>query len=146
MAQGTFSGKISDWVAQTKERTLAVRNEAAQRVVEVMQTPVGAGGNMPVDTGFLRASLRATLGEPGFSVTYNPGDGSSHAYDAGTVSLVISSAHIEDTISAIYTANYAPYVEYGTSKMAARRFVGLAVQQWPRIVSEVAAEAQTRSK
>jgi hypothetical protein len=144
VSQQDFSATVNSWITETKERLLAVRNESAQRVIEVMQTPVASGGNLPVDTGFLRASLRATLGEPAFPVTENPGG--SFSYDAGTVSLVIADAKITDTITAVYGANYAIFVNYGTSRTPARRFVDLAAQQWPRIVEEVAAEARARAK
>jgi hypothetical protein len=144
MADKDFKALVGDWVAETKERTEAVFKESAQRIIEVMQTPVAGGGNLPVDTGFLRASLQATLGEPAFPVTENPGG--SFSYDAGTVSLVIADAKITDTITAVYGANYAIFVNYGTSRTPARRFVDLAAQQWPRIVEEVAADARARAK
>lgn len=39
MAQGPFSAGVTAWIAETRERMAAVRQEAAQRVVEIMQTP-----------------------------------------------------------------------------------------------------------
>lgn len=39
MAQGSFSSAVSAWVKETKEREIAVRNLAAQRVIEAMQEP-----------------------------------------------------------------------------------------------------------
>lgn len=41
--------------------------------------------------------------------------------------------------------NYARHQEYGAQGRAGRRFVGLAAQQWLRIVEEVAKEAQSRA-
>ena len=143
MAQDSFSAQVDAWVEDKIELQDAIFKESVQRTIEAMQVPVSSGGNMPVDTGFLRASLQAALGDPGFSVVFKPTDGSSFTYNAGEVALVIASAHLGETITAVYTANYAFFVEYGTSKMGARRFVGLAAQQWPRIVSEVAAEARS---
>lgn len=144
MPQSDFTAQISAWVAQTKARGDAVLRESAQRVIEVMQTPVAGGGNMPVDTGFLRASLQATLGEPAASVTFNPGN-AKVSYDDGAVNLVIAGAHLGDKISAVYSANYAVYVEYGSKGGSGRRFVGLAAQNWPAIVSQVSSEAQSRA-
>lgn len=145
MPQSSFAAQVSEWVAETKLRAELVFKESAQRVIDIAQKPVRDGGNMPVDTGTLRASLMATLGTPGFAVTFNPGTGHSRTYDAGAVSLVIANAKLGDTITAVYTANYALHVEYGTSKMRPRRFVGLAAQQWQRIVDEVCVEAKTRA-
>lgn len=144
MSQQGFTTVVARFAESTKQKGEAVFKEASQRIIEVMQTPVGAGGNMPVDTNFLRASLRATLGDPGFSVEYNTSDGTSYTYDASATSLVIAGAHLGDRISAVYTANYAFFVNFGTSKMPPRQFVGLAAQQWQRIISEVNAEAQSR--
>lgn len=39
------------------------RNRTVMGVVNEAQRPVGAGGRMPVDTGFLRRSIRAAIGK-----------------------------------------------------------------------------------
>lgn len=144
MAQGSFTGVVTAWVAQTKARQIAVRNESAQRVVEIMQTPVAAGGRMRVDTGFLRASLVAINGDALPSQVIHPG-GQSYTYDGGQTSLVIAGADLTDTLTFVYTANYARPREYGARGQPGDRFVGLAAQQWQRVVTEVVAEAQTRA-
>ncbi len=143
MPQGSFSAQVDAWVGKTKARMEAVHKESVQRTIEVMQTPVGAGGNMPVDTGFLRASLMARVGIPALPTRENPG--AKVSYDPGQVTLVIAGAKLSDPINAVYTANYARHVEYGARGRAGRRFVALAAQQWPRIVSEVVTEAKARA-
>ena len=40
-----------------------VYQEALVLLAEDMQKPISEGGNMPVDTGFLRSSLKASLGD-----------------------------------------------------------------------------------
>jgi hypothetical protein len=144
MAQQSFTAQINAWVAATKERGEAVFKQSAQEVIETMQTPVAAGGNMPVDTGFLRASLRTTLNAPTQGGLANPGTPAQ--YDSGSVSLAINGAGLGDTIYAVYTANYASFVEYGSRGRPGRGFVRLAAQQWPQIVDQVAKEAQSRSQ
>jgi hypothetical protein len=141
----SFSATVDAWVAETEERLIAVFREAAQRVIEKMQVPVGAGGNMPVDTGFLRASLLATLNSPAEAIRFKPENVEAFAYADQQVALVIAAARIGDTIYAVYTANYARFQEYGTEGRAGRGFVRLAAQQWQQVVSEVAAEAQARA-
>jgi len=111
--QTSFSAVVSAWVAQTKERMSAVRKEAAQRVVDIMQTPVALGGNLPVATGFLRASLQGQVGMGNFSAKLKPEGAAKFTYDGGEVSLVIASAGPADPITFAYTANYAQHVEYG---------------------------------
>ena len=146
MAQGPFASGVTAWVLETKERMTAVRAEAAQRTVEIMQTPVAKGGNMPVDTGFLRASLQGAIGQGGFTPRENPNPDGSFAYDAGPITLVIAGAAPSDAITVAYTANYAAAANYGARGRPGRQFVGLAAQQWPRIVADVSAEAQARAK
>jgi hypothetical protein len=146
MAQGKFSAQVSAWCAETKSRMRAVRNEAIERTVAIAQTPVAKGGNMPVDTGFLRSSLRISRGAFATGSLPNPNPkapkGTLDNYDPGSVTLILLQTPIEEPIYAVYTAAYARYQEYGTSKMPGRRFVGLAAQRWPQIVAEVAAEAE----
>lgn len=182
MAQGAFTGQVSAWVAETKQRMLAVRNESIERVIEIMQEPgpskastkiaiasgsglgklrkdgtrgaskkgfgpvfSGGSGNLPVDTGFLRSSLMASAGKANFMLRPNPDDTKRYSYDAGQITLVLLKANLGDPVEAVYSANYARAIEYGTHGRAGRRFVGLAAQQWPRIVNDVSREAQARN-
>jgi hypothetical protein len=133
-----FAAAISDWARQTEARMAAVFRESAQRVIEDMQSRV------PVDTGFLRASLQVTLDGPVPMSRPRPA-GTTHAYALTAAVLAIAGAQVGQTIFASYGAAYAAHVNYGTSKMAGRQFVGLAAQRWPAIVAEVAAEAQSRA-
>ena len=145
MAQGPFTAGVNAWVAQTEARMRAVRAEAAQRVVEIMQTPVAKGGNMPVDTGFMRASLQGQIGMGLFGPMSKPKGVDKFDYDAGPVNLVIAGSKLTDTITVAFTANYAIHQEYGARGRPGRAFVRLASQQWGRVVQEVSAEAQTRA-
>lgn len=143
-----FSAQVDAWIRQSEQRFEAVFRESAQRVIAEMQKPVGAGGNMPVDTGFLRASLLATTGSPPqIRKDHVPEKGASYLGDdaAGQVALVIAGAGIGQTIYACYTAAYAAFVEYGTSKMAGRGFVRLAAQRWQQIVDQVVSEVRSGS-
>lgn len=144
MAQGSFTATVQGWTEQTKDDMVWVYKESAQRLVEVMQATRSMGGNLRFETGFLRASLVATTGALP-SVTFKP-DGVDHfSYDAAQINLVIVGADISQPISIVYTANYARPREYGSNGQLGDRWVGLAAQQWQRVVSEVAAEAQSRA-
>lgn len=146
MAQGRFAAQVEAWAKKTKARQEAVFREAAQRTIEIMQTPVAMGGNLPVDTGFLRASLMAIpRGRPLPLLRDKPEGDGQHSYDAGQISLVIAQTPIETGVTAVYVANYARFQEYGSRGRAGRRFVGLAAQQWPRIVREVVRDAKART-
>ncbi|CAN7168973.1 hypothetical protein [Brevundimonas sp. LjRoot202] len=145
MAQGSFSAKISDWVRETKERRDAVHKESAQRVVEIMQTPRGAGGHMRVDTGFLRASLIATTGQSLPATTDKPDVPTAFSYDAGQINLTIAGAEISQPLTFVYTASYARPREYGAHGQPGDRFVALAAQRWPQVVTQVCEEAKART-
>lgn len=144
MAQGRFAAQVSAWAKKTEGRIEAVYKESAARVIRAAQVPVGSGGNMPIDTGFLRASLVVGLGSDLPAQTFNPGEG-RFSFDAISVDLVISGADIKTPITAAWTANYARHVEYGARGRAGHRFVGLAAQQWQGIVAEVCREAESRA-
>lgn len=142
----SFSGQVSEWVRQSEDRMRRVFRESTQRVVAEMQTPVGAGGNMPIDTGFLRAGVVASTDAPTpIDPKARPQKGQSYVYNGGNVTLVIAGAELGQTVWVTYTAAYAAHQEYGTSKMAGRGFVRLAAQRWPSIVDEVCSEAFSRA-
>lgn len=142
MASGSdFAAQISAFCSATKERQTAVFRESVERVVDAMQTPVAAGGNMPIDTGFLRASLRLTKDAPISATLANPGG--SHSY-GGEVSLTLAGAEPGETLFACYGAAYAAAVNYGRNGKPGRMFVQLAAQRWPMIVNQVCADLQTR--
>ena len=143
MADTNFSAAVSAWVMQTQQRAEAVFRESAQRVIAEMQKPVGAGGNMPVDTGFLRASLQISTDKPASMTAVNKGE-QRHFIPKPAV-LTIATVKYGQTIYASYTAEYASFVNYGTSKMQGRHFVETAAQKWPQIVAKVAGELQSRA-
>ncbi|SFS42277.1 hypothetical protein [Brevundimonas viscosa] len=145
MAQGSFSAQISAFVAKTKERREAVHKESAQRVVEVMQTPRGLGGNLRVNTGFLRASLIGTTSVALPATREKPDGPAAFSYDAGQISLVIAGAEITQPLTFVYTANYARPREYGARGQPGDRWVALAAQRWPQIVSSVCDEVKART-
>lgn len=143
MPQGSFAAQVGAFASKTKERMTAVRNAAVERTIEEMQTPVAKGGNLPVDTGFLRASLQVTTGAPIPAVQPNPGAG-SFSYSGQQVVTVLSGAPLDAVIYAAYGANYAVFQEYGARGRPGRRFVALAAQNWTRNVEEAARELEAR--
>jgi hypothetical protein len=164
MAKG-FSNAVIRFKDVTIAKIEAVFRQAAMEVIEEMQrvgpsmhskigpgdkkqggTPSGGqGGHMPVDTGFLRASLVVSLNSPARSVTNNPGQVGAFTYNEGTTSGIILAAQFGDLIYAVYTANYARHVEYGAQGRPGYGFVRLAVQNWPKIVDKVARRVRAQA-
>jgi len=110
---------MDKWIRRSQVRIDAVVKQSAQDLVNTAQTPRAKGGNMPVDTGFLRNSGMASLtGMPS-------GTGSTESQ----VTLTIYRAKPGDTIYFGWTANYAKYMERRYA------FMRLAAQQWQDIVN-----------
>ena len=132
-----FQAQVGAWAKNSKAALEAIVHEAAQSVVDDMQTAVGNGGNMPVDTGFLRASLLASSSSmPQISEANVGAKDSSYSYSSGPVSLVINDTPIGGTLYCGYTAAYAAHVNYGSNGRAGRLFVELAAQKWPQFVKQ----------
>lgn len=133
----TFEAQVAEWARKVQGAEQLIFQESAQELVSQMTALV------PVDTGFLRASLRAsTTAMPVMSLE-NPGAGAFNL-DAGEISLVIAGADIGDTIYLGYTANYGAYIHYGANGRAGRPWVAMVAQRWQQIVNEKAAEVRSR--
>lgn len=140
-----FAAQVADWVAQSKAAQEAIFHEASQRVIEDMQMTRAEGGNMPVDTGFLRASLQVSNGSmPQIRADAKPAGAGAYSYDAGAAALVIDNTPLGGKIFAGFVAAYAGFVNYGTGKTPARLFVELAAQKWVAIVKQVEQELSAR--
>lgn len=140
-----FSAQIRDWVKKTEGAAEAIFRQSAQDVINLAQTPVGDGGNMPVDTGMLRASIQTSVDSV---AAYIPKEGDTD-HDAATNAaiLAIATAGLDDEIVVEWTANYARYVHdgytpkrsnpeaEGAKSVAGRKWVTLAAMEWQAIVN-----------
>ena len=144
MATLSFSAAVAQWADKVEGAVEAIFKEATQEVVEEMQRPVGQGGRMRVDTGFLRASLLASSASMPAISAAKPVEGGTYTPDFGQIEAVIAGADIGDTLYFGYTASYAGYREYGANGQPADGFVRLAAQNWPIIVDRKAAELKAR--
>lgn len=153
-----FAATVDEWTRKAKGGVENVFKQSVQDVIIDMQTPgwsvagtksaiaaggkrkkgvVGAngkGGNLPVDTGFLRSSLRVSIGGPATGLIDRP-EGNDYTWqEERSYRMMIDRAPITQDIYAVYLAKYAGYVEYGTSSTPARGFRRLAAQKWPMFV------------
>lgn len=124
----SFAAQIDQIKADTLVKMTAVMQESIQDVLEDAQTPVGAGGRMPVDTGNLRNSLASELNGGGFGPE-----------GAGAYALTIAGMEIGDTARFAWTAAYAMRLELGFSgadslgrnyEQPGRHFVGTAAAKF----------------
>ncbi len=140
MASSKFAAQVGAFAEKCKRRQLAIFRESTQRVAQRAGVPETRGGKMPVDTGFLRNSVAA-------SVTGMPSTG------AQPPELVLLNVQIGDTVWVGWTAAYAMRMEYGfegddslgrTYSQAGKGFLRAQVQLWDRIVADVTAEVRRR--
>lgn len=129
MAQ-TFAAQLKDFAGLTSAKLELVVKQSAQDMFSDAQNPKALGGNLPVDTGFLRNSFVSALN----------GQGSVTGPDA--YALTIAGMELGDSVFGGWTAEYARHVEYGTSKMAGSFFALRAAQNWPAIVARNAQKAR----
>lgn len=126
----SFSAQIDDIIKTNERRIEALMRESIQEVIDEAQTPVGKGGKMRVDTGFLRASGRISFtGMPQGPI--RPDDGKKYDYDAGPVELELGNLKAGGTVFFGWTAVYA------AAREARDGFLESAVQNWSSIVERV---------
>lgn len=139
----TFVASVSDWATKSNARMKGIIQESAHSLIEQAQTvgpsvanpSGGAGGRMPVDTNFLRASMAVSF--DGMPVGPSKGDPkTAYQYDEAAVTLMIARYELGQTIYAGWTAAYSVFPEekYGFCRGAA--------QNWQSIVSQVVQEAK----
>jgi hypothetical protein len=125
----SFTQQVNAWIDKAERRIDKVIKQSAADVFAEAQRPVAEGGNMPVDTGFLRASLQT---DSGGSASSGP----------DSYLLAIAGMQPGDPITGVWTAEYARHVEYGARGRPPRRFVGQAAAQWPEIVARSVAKVR----
>ena len=126
----SFEAQISDWVRKTQRRTEGVFKESAQELFRIAQTPVKAGGHMPIVDGFLRDSLQTGL------------NGSEGVKGEDSYEVAIGGALIGDTIQGGWTAEYAVKVHYNGKDGVPYLWRDLAAEQWQEIVARNARKAE----
>lgn len=130
-AYGSFAADVEDFVRETNERMEAVVRASLNDVVENAQTPTAKGGRMRVDTGFLRASGRASLDGWPSGQGQKPRNAlpNSFSYDGEAVVATLSKLKLGDTFFFGWVANYAEYRELYDG------FLEASMQNWSRYVA-----------
>ena len=134
-----FSATVDSWAKESADRMERIWKASTQELGSV------ANNGVPVDTGFARASFRASTDSmPSIDPSSTNKSRTPTAQDFGQISATISSATLGGTIYMGWTAAYIVPLEYGHSKQAPQGFARLAAAQWPQIVSGVVADARSR--
>jgi hypothetical protein len=126
-----FVADVSKFADKTADQMLKVARQSIQDTVRIAQRTVADGGDMPVDTGFLRNSLVTEL------------RGAQVAEGGDSYVLGLSSLELGDPFQVAWTAEYAIPRHY---MVGVGQGGGLwrdkAAQQWSRLVAQNAARVR----
>ena len=146
MTSDNFAASVAEWVHDVDGAIEAIFRESVQVLVaetdQLLTQMVYAGPQSPnyTRTGFLRSVTASTASMP---LAHRP-QGVPEADYMADITVTIAGAEIGETIYVGYTANYAAFVHFGTSRMQGRPWVQMVAQRWPSIVA--AKEAELRSR
>lgn len=136
-----FAAQLDKWANQTSRDLELIFKESAQELFSKAQTPVAQGGNMPVDTGFLRNSFVSGL------------NGSTSLTGPDAYVAAIAGAKLGDVVFGGWTAKYAARIEFGfsgqdslgrTYNQDGRGFARKAAMEWQQIVQRNAAKVRAK--
>ena len=130
MIQDDFLATIDGWWDKTEVEVDAVIRQSVQETIHLAQKTPKEGGNMPVDTGFLRSSLMVS------NLMSGHGELGRHSYES------VSGMKFGDTIEFGWSAYYARTQEFGDSRWKARGFLTLAARSWNEIVKRNVAKVR----
>ncbi|MFN9716875.1 MAG: hypothetical protein ACK54U_02865 [Sphingomonadales bacterium] len=126
-----FVADVSKFADKTADQMLKVARQSIQDTVRIAQRTVADGGDMPVDTGFLRNSLVTEL------------RGAEVATGGDSYVLGLSALQLGDPFQVAWTAEYAIPRHY---MVGVGQGGGLwrdkAAQQWSRLVAQNAARVR----
>ncbi len=134
-----FTATVAAWAKESEDRLERIWKASSQELGSV------ANNGVPIDTGFARASFRASTDSMPLIDKNATGKGGGAVPGFGDISGVIESATLGGTIYMGWTAAYILPLEYGHSGQAPQGFARLAAAQWPSIVSGAVAEAKSRA-
>lgn len=122
----SLSSDVKKWAQKSRLRAEAVIKTSIQDLYSDMQKPRAKGGSMPVDTGFLRNNVGASLNTKPTSFDYD------------AVSPVLNRMKIGDSFYFAWGANYAPFMNnrYG--------FRDKPIQKWSNYVDAAAKKVKGR--
>lgn len=137
MTKQTLVADLTAIIDRTEQKMNDVIVQSLAGMINDMQTPTKKGGRMRVDTGFLRASGRASLQGFPSGNGQKPADaptgqytGIYDDYDGSALNAVLLTMKPGDTFYWGWVANYAPVREVYDG------FMDTALQNWQGYVDD----------
>ena len=137
MSSEDFGLQIGEWVRKVKHGNVLIFRESVLELVRVLNRTV------PVDTGFLRASLAVSKTRIPLANLTNP-ERDLFQGNFNEVEFILQHITTTDSIYIGYRANYWAYVHYGSNGNPGRPWIALAVQRWPSIVAKASRDVKQR--
>jgi len=150
-----FATQVAGFMEKYQKRMRATMRESVQATVALAQQPApkagisqaalakmieveGGAGRMRIDTGFLRASIGASVGQmpSGESVNPSPKTPGAFQYDGSSIAMALLKWQPGETLYVGWTANYA------RPREARDGFLRGAVEKWDGTVDRVAAKVR----
>ncbi len=136
-----FSATLDAWSRKSTQRMNAINRQSIQDTIDAAQLPTAKGGNIRVDTGFLRASGAASnSGMPSGPIRGDVEIPNYYSSDSAAAETVIAKTEIGTPFFWGWTAGYARFREYKDG------FLRLAAQAWPQTVRKNVQKAKERYK
>lgn len=129
-----FIADVEKFRTLTKDKMLRVAKQSIQDTIRIAQTTGAKGGDMPVDTSFLRNSLVVELNSAE-KARSNPEAGEDSSTGLDSVVLGLSSLQLGDIMSVSWVAKYAVKRHYLVNANGGL-WRDKAAQQWQRIVEK----------
>ena len=126
-----FIADVEAFAKLTQDKMLRVAKQSIQDTIRVAQRTVADGGNLPVDTGFLRNSLVTEV------------RGATVGAGADSYILGLSALQLGDPFQVAWTAEYALPRHYAVGVgQGGGLWRDKAAQQWTRFVAQNAKAVQ----
>ena len=128
---GTFSAKVEAMTKKYQMQMRVVMRDSVQTTVKMAQEIAKEGGRMRVKTGFLRASVGASIGQMPSGTSINPdptADEVVFKVDGKAVAATLLRWQPGETLYVGWTANYA------RPREARDGFLRGAVERWDETV------------
>ena len=134
---GRFTNKTKSWEKNFPKRFNQVAQMAVSRMANDAGEPIAKGGRMPVDTGFLRASVDAEVGRMPSGQSKNTSNAPVAYTGAGlTASILRWNAASGEPLYIGWVAQYARPMEYKYG------FMRGAAEKWDGYVDGIARRAR----
>lgn len=127
-----FNISLAAWSNKFEGSMDALARQTSQQIA------LNVVNDTPVDTGFLRGSWQPAIGGSKFRNKPNGDDGGAAVI--ADVMLTAAQMKAGQKFYMMNNANYAGFVEFGTSRMRARLFVTRNVKRAKSVVSKIARE------